>query len=113
MNKKILTVLILSVMFLGAGASFATENAFKKLGNDVVDANKKVLKDTTNSQTQAVLKTKDEKIAKYTQKISEKQAKIKKVQQNTELSKEEKAKKVEALNQEIKELKTAIKELQK
>ncbi len=113
MNKKILTVLISAAILIGAGASFANENTFKKLGTDVVNANKKVLKDTANSQTQDALKTKDKEIAKYTQKINEKQAKIKKVQQNAELSSQEKAKKIQALNQEIKELKTAIKELQK
>ncbi|MBE7706919.1 MAG: hypothetical protein E7Z91_06740 [Cyanobacteria bacterium SIG30] len=108
MKKSIIASLVALVILTTTGASFAAKSEFM---NDLINANKQVVKQAAQKQQAKAQSKVDAKILSYQKQIEAKKAELRKVKANDSYGIAEKAKKMKAINDEIKELNAAIKAL--
>lgn len=106
MFKKVLSISLVATMALSS-ASFAS-TAFNQLKKDVKAAGQNYTKTVKSNATKTVDAKAQAKINKINKQIAAKQAEIRKLQKNKEMSAQKRVQKIAKLNSQIKDLRADI-----
>lgn len=106
MFKKVLSISLVATMALST-ASFAA-GAFDQFKKDVRTAGSNYAKTVKSNAAKTVDAKSQAKIDKINKQIAEKQAEIKKIQKNKEMTAQKRVQKISKLNSQIKDLRADI-----